>query len=219
MSTPQKAYLQTETGTRLDCLFNPAKLEVVLESSWEGRQIPGQQAPTQRFGGGQSGRIPGLELLFDTTGTGESVTTFTDALTTLIRIDEDLPGFDAAQHNGRPAWVQFHWGSFHSFKAVITRLAISFNLFSPTGEPLRALATLDLTQYQDENDYPRQNPTSGTPMPARSHRVQPGETLDRIAAIHYDDPTIWRRLAEANAVHDPFALRPGTRLDVPTLEN
>lgn len=219
MTSPQKAYLQTETGTRLDCLFNPAKLEVVLETSWEGRHIPGQQAPTQRFGGGQSGRIPGLELMFDTTQTGESVTTYTDVLSKLVRIDTDLPGYAAAQHNGRPAWVQFHWGSFHSFKAVITRLSISFTLFSPTGDPLRALTTLDLIQYQDEDDYPRQNPTSGTPIPARSHQVQPGETLDRIAAAHYDDSTQWRRLAQVNGIRDPFTLRPGMRLDVPTMEN
>ena len=219
MSAPQKAYLQTETGTRLDCLFNPAKLEVVHESSWEGRQIPGQQAPTQRFGGGQSGRIPNLELMFDTTDTGETVTTYTNALTRLLKIDEGLPGFDKTQHNGRPAWVQFHWGSFHSFKAVITRLSISFTYFAPTGEPLRALTSLDLTQYQDEADYPRQNPTSGTPLPARSHQVQPGETLDRIAAAHYDDPTRWRRLAEANDIRDPFAVRPGARIDIPTLED
>ncbi|MCC5950080.1 MAG: LysM peptidoglycan-binding domain-containing protein [Nitriliruptoraceae bacterium] len=219
MSTPQKAYLQTETGIRLDCLFNPAKLEVVLESSWEGRQIPGQHAPAQRFGGGQSGRIPGLELLFDTTDSGTSVTTYTDALAKLLRIDEDLPGYDASQQHGRPAWVQFHWGSFHSFKAVVTRLAISFTYFSPSGEPLRALATMDLTQYEDEADYPRQNPTSGTPMPARSHQVQPGETLDRIAAAHYDDPTQWRRLAAANDIRDPFALSPGTRIDIPRVED
>lgn len=218
MSAPQKAYLQTETGVRLDCLFNPAKLEVVLESAWEGRQIPGHHAPVQRFSGGRSGRIPDLELVFDTTDTGESVTRYTDALAALLRIDEDLPGYDTTSGNGRPPWVQFHWGSFHSFKAVVTRLQLSFTFFAPSGEPLRARATLDLTQYEDQDDYPRQNPTSGTPMPARSHQVQPGETLDRIAAAHYDDPTAWRRLAEANDIRDPFALTPGTRLDIPAAE-
>jgi nucleoid-associated protein YgaU len=47
------------------------------------------------------------------------------------------------------------------------------------------------------------------------HRVQPGETLDRISAQYYGDATQWRRLAAANAVEDPLGLRPGTLLSVP----
>lgn len=214
----QKAYLETETGTRLPCLFNPEKLEITLENSWEGQQVPGQQNPTQRFSGGQSGRMDGLELMFDTTGTGESVTTHTDKLTKLLRIDTSLPGYDPERQNGRPPWVRFHWGRFHSFRAVVTRLSLSFTYFSPTGEPLRARASLDLTQFEEEADWPRQNPTSGTPRPGRSHQLQPGETLDRVAAQYYGDPFAWRVLAEANGIRDPFALPVGTQLDVPTRE-
>jgi len=81
--------------------------------------------------------------------------------------------------------------------------------------PLRAKAQLQLKQYQPEDSYGRQNPTSGTPRPHRVHRVQPGETLDRIAAKHYGDSTRWRALAEANGIADPLALRPGSLLAIP----
>lgn len=214
----QKAFLETETGTKLACLFNPDKFEVSMESSWEGTQVPGQQAPTQRYGGGQSGSISGLELMFDTTSTGKSVTSYTDELTKLMKVDTELPGYDPAKLNGRPPWVKFHWGRFHSFKAVVTRLSLSFVYFSAEGEPLRARATLDLTQFEEEADWPRQNPTSGTPAPARSHQLQPGETLDRVAAHYYDDPTAWRELARANGIRDPFEVRAGSQLNIPTLE-
>ncbi|MFP4311612.1 MAG: LysM peptidoglycan-binding domain-containing protein, partial [Nitriliruptoraceae bacterium] len=213
-----KAFLETETGTRLPCLFNPERFEISLESSWEGTQVPGQQAPSQRYAGGQSGSISGLELLFDTTATGETVTAYTDELTKLMKIDTELPGYDPAKANGRPPWVRFHWGRFHSFKAVATRLSLSFVYFSPEGEPLRARATLDLKQFEEEADWPRQNPTSGTPAPARSHQVQPGETLDRVAARYYDDPTAWREIARANGIRDPFAVSPGRQLSIPTRE-
>lgn len=181
--------------------------------------VPGQQAPQQRFSGGGAGSISGLDLLFDTTAKGTPVTEYTDKLMKLMRIDPSLPGYDENRHNGRPPWVKFHWGKFHSFKCVITQLNVSYTYFSSTGEPLRARAGLTLTQYEDEENWPRQNPTSGTPAPARSHLVQPGETLDRIAASHYDDPTNWRRLAAANGIKDPFAVRAGERVDVPTLED
>jgi nucleoid-associated protein YgaU len=47
------------------------------------------------------------------------------------------------------------------------------------------------------------------------HRVQPGETLDRISARYYGDPTRWRDLALANDIEDPLGLRPGSLLSVP----
>lgn len=214
----QKAYLETETDVKIPCLFNPEQLEVTLTTSWTGNATPGQQAPQLTFGGGESGELS-VELFFDTTHSGDPVTNYTDKLIKLTKIDTALPGYDAKNSNGRPAWVKFHWGKFHSFKGVITSLKITFVLFSQTGEPLRARASLTMKQYEEEDDWPRQNPTSGTPAPARSHQVQPGETLDRIAAVYYDAPTAWRRLAAANGIRDPFTLRPGTRIDVPTLEN
>jgi hypothetical protein len=214
----QKAFLQTETGTKLPCLFNPEELQIGLAASWAGEQIPGQASPTLRYGGGQSGKID-VELFFDTTSDGTPVTTYTDELVKLLKIDTSLPGYSEEAQNGRPPWVKFHWGKFHSFKAVLTSLDLRFLYFSQKGEPLRARASLSMLQYEPENDWPRQNPTSGTPKPARSHLVQPGETLDRVAANHYGDPTRWRRLAEANGIRDPFAVPPGRSIDVPTLED
>jgi nucleoid-associated protein YgaU len=61
----------------------------------------------------------------------------------------------------------------------------------------------------------RQNPTSGTPHPHRTHVVSPGETLDRIAAVYYGDGTRWRAIAVANGISDPLAIAPGTLLSIP----
>ena len=47
------------------------------------------------------------------------------------------------------------------------------------------------------------------------HRVQPGETLDRISARYYGDSTKWRLLAQANGIEDPLSVRPGSLLSVP----
>jgi nucleoid-associated protein YgaU len=74
---------------------------------------------------------------------------------------------------------------------------------------------LELRQFEPSNAFGPQNPTSGTPRPHRVHRVQPGETLDRISARYYGDPTRWRDLALANDIEDPLGLRPGSLLSVP----
>jgi nucleoid-associated protein YgaU len=81
--------------------------------------------------------------------------------------------------------------------------------------PLRARAALTLTQYEEDMAFGPQNPTSGTPRPHRVHRVQPGETLDRISALHLGDSTRWRSIAESNSIEDPLALRAGSLLAIP----
>lgn len=217
-SNDQKAYLESESGDKVPCLFNPEQLSITVTANWDGEAKAGLQAPTLSYQGGASGSLS-VELFLDTTNTGKPVTDHTDKLIKLTKIDTSLPGYDEQQKNGRPPWVKFHWGKFHSFKGVVNSLSLTYELFSAEGEPLRARADLTITQYEPEDDWPKQNPTSGTPAPARSHQIQPGETLDRISARYYDSPTQWRRLAAANGIKDPFTIRTGSRIDVPTLEN
>ena len=82
--------------------------------------------------------------------------------------------------------------------------------------PLRAKVVSELDCSIAESDaFGPQNPTSGTPQPHRVHRVQPGETLDRISAQYYGDSTRWRQIAAANAITDPLALRVGSLLSIP----
>jgi hypothetical protein len=209
-----KAFLQTERGERIPCLFNPAQLELALRNEWRGDPMPGGVTPTLRYSGATTGLLR-LTLFFDTTDTGAAVTTHTSKLVALLDVDASLPGTRASSNNARPQWVTFNWGDFHSFKAVVTSLDLSFEYFSSDGTPLRARAALVLAQYEEDMAFGPQNPTSGTPHPHRLHRVQPGETLDRIAAVHLGDPTKWRLIADANGVEDPLALRPGMLLAIP----
>jgi nucleoid-associated protein YgaU len=212
----QKAFLQPEKGDQIPCLFNPTELSFSRSNSWSAPDMPGKGVPTLNYTGAQSGSMS-LRLFFDTTDEGKPVTSYTDQLMALMEIDTSLPGSDENTNNARPPWVQFHWGSMHSFKAVVSSASVSFTYFSSQGVPLRADVDLTLTQYEDGKVFGPQNPTSGTPQPQRSHRVQPGETLDRIAATYYGNPTQWRLIADLNGIEDPMALRPGRILAIPKL--
>jgi LysM repeat protein len=213
----EKAYLETEGGTRLACLFNPSELEVTISSTWEGNTLPGQSGPTLEYRGGESGSMS-LDLFFDTTDKGTTVAAYTNALIKLTQIDTTLAGYSQAANNGRPPWVKFHWGGFHSFRCVIENITITFLYFGSDGTPLRARAAMSLKQYEPDDTWPAQNPTSGTPKPSASHQVQPGENLSLIAARYYGDATKWRPIADGNGIADPFRLRPGAILDIPQLE-
>jgi hypothetical protein len=215
-SNSSKAFLATEDNQRFPCLFNPEDLALNQSNGWAADPMPGKGVPTLRYTGAGSGQLR-LTLFFDTTDTGSAVTEYTGKIVGLMDVNPQLPGSSPASNNARPPWVQFHWGDFHSFKAVVSALDLTFEYFSSTGTPLRARAALVLTQYQEDMAFGPQNPTSGTPRPHRVHRVQPGETLDRIAAAHLGDATKWRSIAEANDIEDPLALRPGSLLAIPGL--
>jgi LysM repeat protein len=210
----EKAFLEIEGGTRLPCLFNPAQLQITRSNTWAGDARPGRGVPRLRYTGAQSG-VLSVELFFDTTDTGTAVTQYTGKIVGLMDVDPKLAGSGEATHNVRPPYVTFHWGDLHSFKAVVTDLDLAFTYFSTTGTPLRATVGLTLRQYEPDAAFGPQNPTSGTPRPQRVHRVQAGETLDRIAARYYGDSTGWRRLASANGIADPLSLRPGSLLTIP----
>lgn len=211
----QKAYLEVETGGKIECMFNPASFSFETRVTWNQEALPGRATPSRRYAGGEGGSFQ-LSLVFDTTATGKPVTDYTGKLLALMEIDTGIAGYQESENNGRPPWVKFHWGThLHSFKAVITSATVNFTYFSHEGLPLRANVDLSLVQYEADQNWGAQNPTSGTPNPNRTHQVRVGETLDRIAARYYGDSTRWRDIARLNSIADPLDLSPGTLLAVP----
>lgn len=210
----EKAFLEIEGGERIPCLYNPSQVAVSRANLWNGESRPGRGVPRLAYGGALPG-VMAVQLFFDTTHDGTAVSRHTGKVVALMDIDASLPGTDETTGNARPPYVTLHWGDLHSFKAVIAQLDLVFTYFSTTGTPLRATMDLVLRQYEPSHAFGPQNPTSGTPRPHRVHRVQAGETLDRIAARYYGDATRWRALAGANGIEDPLDLRPGALLSVP----
>jgi hypothetical protein len=219
MALTDKAYLMIEgSSERIPCMFNPSELEISRSNSWDSPSLAGQGVQQARYTGAGAGSMS-LNLTFDTTDTGKAVTQYTGKLMKLMDVDPSLGGTDEQSNNARPPYVTFHWGDLHSFEAVVTSLSLQFTYFSSTGVPLRAKVSMSLMQYKQSNAFGPQNPTSGTPNPHRVHRVQPGETLDRISARYYGDSTQWRRIASANGIADPLSVRSGTLLSIPRVSS
>ena len=214
----QKAFLETEDGTKVPCLFNPAQLKITRSNTWAGAAMPGRGVTRLRYTGANSGVLR-VDLFFDTTDTGTDVSTHTGKIVDLMEVDPTLPGSDESKHNVRPPYVTFHWGDLHSFKAVVAHLELTFTYFASTGHaaarhdgagaaPVRGVAGV----RQAEPDVRHAAAAPGAPREA-------GETLDRISAQYYGDSTRWRMLATANAIADPLALRPGSMLTIPKLDS
>ena len=215
-----KASFEVEKGGPIPFLFNPAELSMSLAAKWEAEsddeepQFKGMDTETLSFTLLlDSTQNPG-KMVTSPTDKPQPVTKWTSKLINLVRPDA-VSGTNKDTNDERPPWVRFQWGDFVSFKAVVESLDITFKLFSPDGVPLRAECAITLRKFEDDDTWPKQNPTSGTPAPERSHLMQPGETLDRVAAVELADPTAWRSIAQANGIRDPFKVRPGVQVSVP----
>ncbi len=225
-----KAKIVSETGTELECMFNPKELSVTRSNQFTAGQTSGTSVQPQEFGSGQPQQLK-LQLFFDTfTGYSGSAypqksslhdakdvrAKFTDKIWKMMDATvEDKQGSKKSKKK-RPPIVVFIWGKFQ-FEGVITSISQQFTLFSAKGYPVRAMLDVQIQQFRDLGMLPAQNPTSGGLGGERIWTVQQGETLQWIAYQEYGDPNLWRGIADANRLSSVRRLAAGTRLVIPTI--
>lgn len=218
--TFQRAELEVGSDT-IQCLFNPASYEITKTNNYNFKEITGSTLPPAEFAGGQPRELK-LDLLLDVSllGAGSSIREVTDKLFKAMEIPAGRASNDP---NAVPPFMTFRWGSVVTFKAVCTSLKVQFNLFHPNGEPIRADVTLQLkqamaaTSRSAQSANKKQNPTTRANAGMGVHVVKDGDSLQSIAYRTYRDPNRWRDIADANDIDNPFHLRRGTALSLPTL--
>ncbi|MFF2752096.1 peptidase M23 [Kitasatospora sp. NPDC058048] len=200
---------------RLSLQFNPEQLEVRRSASWGRSDAPALMTPPPPQFLGSDPTSLGVRLFFD--ATAEHGRGVERSVTRLLECCRPEP-HRASDRSPSPPWVRLAWGSARttSFTAIVRQVSVTYTLFDPEGTPLRAEASLELEEVGGAPA--RQNPTSGGLGAAQAravHQVVQGDTLAHLAARYYGDPTIWRVIAEANAVDDPLGVPAGAALIVP----
>jgi nucleoid-associated protein YgaU len=117
-----------------------------------------------------------------------------------------------------PPFVSFGWGTTtYIEEAVIKSVSAKYTRFRPDGMPIRATATITLEELRPVDK--KQNPTSGSFDIEVERMVLPGDTLPLIAYEELGSSDLWRVVADANGIDDPFRLRVGTSLVIPGLHS
>jgi hypothetical protein len=109
----------------------------------------------------------------------------------------------------------FSFGSSLNPRCLVESVNEEFNLFSPSGIPLRAKLTVTFREYKTIEEQLAESPKF-SPDRTKVRTVQRGESLSFIAAKVYGDPTRWRPIADANNLDNPRLLMPGTQLIIPS---
>ncbi|AWB22775.1 LysM domain-containing protein [Methylobacterium currus] len=201
-----KATITTEhSGAVFSVMFNPEEYAVNQDNTFASQSIPGLSGPVIQFAHGGS-RTLDLELLFDTYEQQRDVRQETERLIKLMRIDPELHA---------PPILRVEWASLQ-FRCVLTRANQRFILFLADGRPVRARVTTSFQEFIDPEREAKEV-SRQTADYTKLHTVAQGETLSAIAGRTYGDPRLWRVLAVANGMDDPFDLRAGRALVVPAI--
>ncbi len=173
-----------KTNVQVVAQYNPRELQISRTIAWGKHANVGSGKGQQMEFTGQEGRTTTIELLFDASESGEIMSQLS-ALETLA-VSEEPSGNEAKKR--RPHHCALVWGTFQtmrdnvsaaSFPCVILELSIKYTMFSPSGTPIRATASVKLQEAQSVSikaDAPAVPPPSaGQPAgaPAATPNTRP----------------------------------------------
>lgn len=214
--------INTGTGERFPVMYNPEEFKLEQGNNFAEVGIPGLNAPPVQYVRGKS-RTLSMDLFLDTYETGEDVRAHSSPL---VRLLDKQP-----QTQGPPVLL-FSLGSFQ-FQCVLVDVGQRFTMFRRDGTPVRCVLSVRFQEYVRVDVEVRRGLFFGSPTASGAanalvqtagstlggsgtvHVTVQGDTLSGLAAAYLGDPALWRDIARANRVDDPFGVPPGTALVIP----
>jgi hypothetical protein len=207
-----------------EAVLNPGSYSHQLSISYSKDAEPGSGASSQkpqgqmavetRFAATDAERVS-FELVLDGTGVvkkdGRSVP---DVKADLQKLTDIVYRYQGDKHE--PSVVKLSWGGMNPFYGRMESMSVDYNLFEPSGMPLRAKVRLSFVSFMTKVEAAlRANQSS----PDLSHAIQvrDGDTLPLLCQRVYNDCSRYLDVARANKLANFRALEPGTWLRFPPL--
>jgi hypothetical protein len=194
---------------RVRVLFNPEEYTLNRDNNFASHAVPGLQSPLLQFVHGNMQTLE-MELFLDSSEAADDpsrdVRLQTERIVAFMTIDADLHA---------PPVLRVIWGSLE-FRCVLARVSQKFTMFLDDGRPFRARLNVTFNQYIDAEREGKEIKRQTADF-TKVHRVTQGETLSGIAGRFYNNPQLWRHIAEANDIDEPRSIRGGQPLRVPAI--
>ena len=191
----------------ITALFNPSQIAISKSVTWGSNAVAQRDVPDLRFTHGNAATL-NIDLFFDTYEAKTDVRYHTQEVLDLAMVSSETHA---------PPVCQLVWGKTGAFfQGVLTSLNQSFTLFLADGTAVRATLTCTFTEFSSYDEQERlQNKKSADVYKTRT--IRRGDTLTGIAGELYDNPALWRAIAEANAIDNPRVPRVGQTLAIPAI--
>jgi hypothetical protein len=192
---------------RITFSFNPKEISIAKTAEWKAQTT---KTPSMPQWVGTKPQSITVEVFLDASEGGDVSSDIDDLLKVMEPTDKN------ENDKPSPPFCSFGWGptTFLSH-AVIKTVAIKYTRFDQQGKPIRASAMVTLEELKPGTA--KTNPTSGSPDAEVERIVNPGDSLASIAYEELGSPNLWRSVAAMNGIDDPFRIRPGTSLVIPSL--
>jgi nucleoid-associated protein YgaU len=210
----EKLKIQVETAKdrfdeEITALFNPNQITIQKTVVWAAAAALQRDVPASQHTHGEPARL-NMDLFFDTYEAGTDVRAHTRRIVHLMTVENH-----GDMH--RPPICRLLWGSSSIFfTGFLEGLTQRFTLFLEDGLPVRATLACAFKEWRDDKEEARRQNLSSADV-VKTHVLRRGDTLSAIAMKEYNDPSLWRPIAESNAIVDPLDLPYGRRLVIPTL--
>jgi nucleoid-associated protein YgaU len=193
--------VNTVNNESVQVMYNPEELKLEQGNNFAEVGIPGLNSPPVQYVRGKA-RTLTMDLFFDTYEKGEDVRNHTRQI---VRLLDKLPQTKA------PPVLLFSMGQFH-FQCVLADAGQRFTMFLRDGTPVRSTMSVRFQEFVRADVQVERGLFIGPPT---LHNMSQGETLSGLAAAHLGDPALWRDIARANNIDDPFNVPAGRQLVIP----
>jgi LysM repeat protein len=211
MTMTKAAIVNKETNESIPVMFNPPEYQLQKTNQFAEVGIPGLGSSLLQFVRGSAQTLT-MELFFDTTGSqpdvqGRDVRDFTKRV-----VDLTVP--NAKTH--APPRLLVMWKSL-VFPCILESVTQQFDYFNAEGKPLRARLNVTFKEFELPETLLASPPLESADR-AKQRVSRQGDTLQSIAAQEYDDPRLWRAIAQANNIDNPLTIPVGQGLIIPSLK-
>ncbi len=226
-----KLIICDDNGNQSDSVsftFNPSSYRITSTPHYKDVRHLADDTLKKEFLGGVS-RTLSVELLFDSfsdrdlfsESQAKGVSNITMGVENQLRpITDKIKKLEMAAHvageQHKPPQVIFSWGNLN-FRGVISDMSVEYTMFSMEGKPIRAKASLTISEIKDPKVASKQSPFE-SPDRTKTRVVVMGMSLWSIAWDEYNDCEKWRVIAKANNIMNPMDIHPGQVIRIPALD-
>ena len=162
-----------ESGVKVEAQYNPKEVSFQKSVSWADQESHGSDYPGLQFTAGGAVTVS-VELLFDLYESGGDVRPIIDQIMSLAKVMDS--------ERKRPPLVTLMWGGANvlftgPFTGVVESLSTKYTMFTASGVPCRAVATVALKQADTVG-------TEGSETSLQMENVNNAAELTNMASKH-----------------------------------
>jgi len=221
---------KSSTNEKISLQINPKEINLDYGIEYNSDET-GATGESSRPPGSATYKSPNLEIetYVDATGVLAHIKTepklekpdITEYITQLKKVV-----YDYIKDTHGPPYVTITWAkvglastnseskNVAMFKGQLTSFKITYELFSKSGNPIRAKINMSFKSMID----PNVRETGQSPDLTHFHDVRMGDNLPALSKMIYGSPDFYLQLAKVNGLSSIYQLKPGMQLVIPPLE-